>query len=249
MLTFISCKPEGKENGVVQKDIPQINEINKEKIKTKGKTNLEILPMKKEMIEYEIANSYFVSDTVTRDFNNLIGITEKWSNIYPIMFPATYEGELSGVFDLDDSTKLIPFFIDGDMEIEIFTKWKIINDSTLTYTGRLKPNLDSKYSFSTVLQKVNIEGMEYFIGDTGGGEGGEMWQSLWTAKYNGQDDFIKIDQYETGYEDEENSKSISYELKGNKLSIILNIDSMVYNSDTIIEIPISKILVKEVELK
>jgi hypothetical protein len=40
------------------------------------------LPMKKEMIEYEIANSYFVSDTVTRDFNNLIGITEKWSNIH-----------------------------------------------------------------------------------------------------------------------------------------------------------------------
>lgn len=249
LIIIVSCKNTINVSETKKHNLPQKTEEKKEPIKVKPKPRLEVSPMKTSMSEAEIANSYFVSDTLTKDFTNLIGITDEWTDVYPVMSPATYEGKLSVVFELDDSLRLIPFFIDGEMEEQIFTKWKITTDSTLSYVGRLKPILPSKYSFAHILEKIDIKGEEHFIGMTGSGEGGEYGENIWTAKYNGSDDFDKIDHYETSYNDGENSKRLTYKLDGNSLSIILNTDSMIFKSDTVMEIPIRSELVKTIELK
>lgn len=247
LITIASCNKKAKESEVISNGTQQKLEKAKEVKKTKDR--IEILPIKANMTEVEIASSHFVSDTLTKDFNMLIGTTDKWTNVLPVMFPATYEGQLSGTFQLEDSIKLISFFTDGDMEEQIFTKWLILPDSTLSYLGRLKPKLNSKYSFATIYEKVEISKEQYFIGSTGGGEGGEIWQSIWTAKYNGNDKFDKIDHYETGYNDGENIRTLKYTIDKNRLSIILKIDSLIYEMDSLMQYPLTEKVVKTVSLE
>lgn len=68
--------------------------------------------MKTGMSEKDIATCFFVADTLNNDFNELIGTTKVWNDRWPMMIPAVNNGYLTGVFDLDDSTWVIPFFTD-----------------------------------------------------------------------------------------------------------------------------------------
>lgn len=246
MIGIISCGQKTEHGKAISAPKSQIEKKGKS---SRSKPTVEIMPMKSKMLKNEIAMSYFVSDTIKKDFSTLIGTTNKWTNEIPVMYPVTHNGQLSGTFQLEDSMELIPFHTDGDMEEQIFTKWKVLPDSTLTYSGRLKPRLNTKYSFATIHEKVDINNEQYFIGSTGGGEGGEMWQSIWSAKYNGYDDFNKIDHYETSYNDGENIKKLYYKVDANRLSIILKTDSVIYKADSLIRYTLSEKVMKTIVLK
>lgn len=198
-----------------------------------------ILPLKSGMTEAEIAGSHFVASS---DLNKLVGIIEEPVIGLPNAFPATTGfGKLKGVFQINDSIKLIPFYLSDDFGIQAFTKWRMsTSDSILTYVSNLKPGLYEKYSFAQIKEKVKVKDKEFFIGETMGGDEGEINLYLWTAKYEQNDDFRKVDQFETSYVEYENPKSLTYKLTGSQLSIFLNTDSIVSKPNS----PIEKITIK-----
>ncbi|MDG1432522.1 MAG: hypothetical protein P8Q41_00850 [Saprospiraceae bacterium] len=252
IIILTSCnQPKQVENSSkkeIQEFEKEIVEEPKEEIK-KPISKIEIQPLKSAYTESEMVKSFYVSDTIIKDFSKLIGTTDKWNYQFPTMFPARYDEKLRGVFKLNDSIRIIPFFNDGDAESEIFTKWKLNSDSTLSYKGRFKPTLFVKYSFAKILEAISVNEQKYFIGLTQGGEEGGDWISFWTAKYDDNDTFTKVVHYETGYHAGENMKSINYKIDGNKMEIILQIDSVNYDLDPQIKIPISTEVIKIVELK
>lgn len=252
IIILISCnQPKQVENPgkkETQESEKKIVEEPKAEIK-KTISKIEIQPLKNAYTESEMVKSYFISDTINKDFSILIGTTDKWNYEFPTMFPARYDEKLRGVFKLNDSIRIIPFFDDGDSESEFFTKWKLNLDSTLSYQGRFNQTLFVKYSFAKILEAISVDEQKYFIGMTNGGEEGGDWITIWTAKYDDKDNFTKVDHYETGYQAGENMKSINYEIDGNKMEIILQIDSVNYDLDTLVQIPISKEVIKIIELK
>jgi len=239
----------------------QLNSKNEEIVSTNSTKNvskrfinqklnqLDFNPIKESYSESEIANSYFILDTLKKDYNKLTGTTDKWNSQYQMMASASSDGILRNTFQLDDRTKILPFYISGDMENQIFTKWRINPDSSLTYYGKYKPIINSKHSSNKILENLKVGDDEYFIGEMSGGEGGEIWQSIWTAKLIGKNDFIKTDQFGMGYNDSENRKSIKYQLIGETLQIILLTDSIFQHSDSLVRIPIKKEIVKKIKFE
>jgi hypothetical protein len=59
---------------------------------------------------------------------------------------------------------------------------------------------------------------------------------------------LKTEHYETGYNDGENGKSIDFEFEGKVLSIFLKIDLLIYKEDSVISQPVSRELIKSIEL-
>jgi hypothetical protein len=211
-------------------------------------TKPKILPLKSGMTEAEIAGSFFVA---SENLEKLIGTIEEPITDSPIAVPATTAfGNLKGVFRLNDSIKLIPFYFSDDFGIQAFTKWRIsTSDSTLTFVGSLKPGLYEKYSFAQIKEKVKVKNKEFFIGETMGGDEGEVNLYLWTAKCERNDDFRRVVQFEASYVEYENPKSLTYKLTGSQLSIFLNTDSIVSRpNNTIEKIKIKSEIVKTVNL-
>lgn len=216
---------------------------------SKSIPEIQIQKIKQSMTEFEIANTIFVSDTIENNFSRLIGKVDKWTERYHVMFPDTLNNKVIGIYRMSATLWIIPFYLDGDMETQLFTMWKANRDSTLSYIGKINPSFNAKYSHLRILQHVTINKNEtLFIGKTYGGEGGEIWESLWTANYNGKGYMSKTDHFETGYNDGENSNSIDYIIEGKSISIFLKVDSLIYKEDTTIVIPKSRKLVKEMEL-
>lgn len=207
-----------------------------------------MFPLKSGMTEAEIASSYFVASS---DLKKLVGIIEEPVTGLHFASPATTDfGKLKGVFQLNDSIKLIPFYLSDDFGIQSFTKWRMsTSDSTLTYVSNLKPELYEKYSFAQIKEKVKVNDKEFFIGETMGGDEGEINLYLWIAKYEQNDDFRKFAQIKTSYLEHENPKSLTYKLTGNQLSFFVNTDSIVSKPNSSKEtITIKSEIVKTVNL-
>lgn len=248
ILFLVSCKENLPETGIAGSQILQKTENTVIAPKADTRSISEILPMKPGMSETEIATCFFVADTLNHDFNELIGTAKVWNDRWPMMMPAVNNGYLTGVFDLDDSTWVIPFFTDRKKEVQIFTKWRVVTNKGLTYAGRFKPCLSSKYAFHRLLEKVNVRGQEYLIGKTEGGQEGNSWQILWTAKYDGTDDFNKTDRFGVDNAAGTNKRSLYYKLEGSALSIIMDVDSVASPPDGMLDIPTGSMLVKKVDL-
>ncbi len=223
-------------------------DFSKSDIEISESINPVMFPLKSGITESEIAGSFFVASS---DLKKLVGIIEEPLIGLPFAFPATTDfGKLKGVFQLNDSIKLIPFYLSDDCGIQSFTKWLMsTSDSTLTYVSNLKPELYEKYSFAQIKEKVKVNDKEFFIGETMGGDEGEINLYLWTAKYEQNDDFRKVDQFETSYLEHENPKFLAYKLTGSQLSIFVNTDSIVSKPNSLIEtITIKSEIVKTVNL-
>ncbi|MCB0652202.1 MAG: hypothetical protein KDC85_13075 [Saprospiraceae bacterium] len=248
ILFLVSCKENLPKKGIAGHQILQKTENTENALKVDTRSISEILPMKTGMSEKDIATCFFVADTLNNDFNELIGTTKVWNDRWPMMIPAVNNGYLTGVFDLDDSTWVIPFFTDRKKEVQIFTKWRIVANKGLTYAGRFKPSLSSKYAFHRLLEKVDVRGQEYLIGKTEGGREGNSWQIIWTAKYNGTDDFHKTDLYGVDNAAGKSKRSLYYKLEGSDLSIIMEVDSVASPPEGMLDIPTGSMLVKKVDL-
>jgi hypothetical protein len=216
-----------------------------------------IKPLKSEILKKEIATLYFVSDTIKNDFSRLIGSLPQQGGPQtdlPVMRCVAYEHngkvEFEGLFELNDSVRIIPFFAGYDLEEMIFTKWAEVSDTTFRYLGRLEPRFPSKYSLYEIKERVVLNGDEFFIGEISSGEGGKMRSYIWTAKYN--DPIISnfVLQHETSYFDgEENRKYLTYAVDGRDLNIIEVTDSLVYRGDSAVVFPLDQTVVKRVSLK
>ena len=249
-LIIYSCNQSNRDKVVkTSKNNASFNIETVDNEKTNSTPEIQIHQVNQSLTEFEIANSIFVLDTMGNDFSKLIGKVDKWTNRYLVMFPDTSNNKVMGVYSLNDTLKIIPFYLDGDMESQIFTMWRVNHDSTLSYIRKISSILNSKYAHLDILKHFSFKKNEtLFIGNTFGSEGGEMWESLWIAKYNGKEDMSKIDIYETGYNDGENSKSIDYVVKGKVIQIFLKVDSLIYKEDTTIVISKSREFVKSFKL-
>ncbi|KAA3641392.1 MAG: hypothetical protein DWQ02_00610 [Bacteroidetes bacterium] len=192
----------------------------------------------------QLASCLFVADTLVKNYDQIIGASKTWKDQWAMMFPAKADGLLRGAFVLNDSTHIIPFFIDRYQHRQIFTKWKVGPNYRYSYQGRLKPVFNSQYCFQTILQKIPIDNRTYFVGMTEGKKGQNYWQIIWTAKYNGLDDFHKTDRFGIDYSKGQNRRTLDYKIKGNELSIFLKVDSLADQQ----VIPLNETLVRTVDL-
>ncbi len=251
LLTVWSCETKNNDRQInydTENKKPEIIQLPIKTTKIETEPKIIIKPFINALLESEIVNTYFVSDTIDNDFKFLIGIADKWTQRYQMMTHQADDNKLYGAYTLNDTLKIIPFFL-GDYESQLFTKWKINPDSTLTYIGKINPILNSKYSFNRILEYRIFDQKEYFIGETWGGEGGGVWNIFWTAQYNGFDIINMQEHYTTGYDDDENNTSIEYEIKNNLISIYEKTDSVVQNNDNKIVIPLNRELVKVISIK
>ncbi len=203
-----------------------------------------IIPLPATISRGEMTFYLFVADTVKKDYNHIIGTSKTWKDQWAMMFPAKADGLLRGAFALDDSTHIIPFFIDRYQHRQIFTKWRVDPDYRYSYLGRLKPIFNTQYTFLAILHQVTIEGRTYFIGKTEGENAGNYWQIIWTAKFNSEDDLHKTDRFGIDYTKGQNRRTLDYKLIGNELSIIMKVDSLAGQQ----VIPLSETVVKTVDL-
>ncbi len=196
----------------------------------------------------KISKSIFILDSIKLDLDVLIDTVSKYNPNLPVIHPSELSKNLNTVFQLNDSILLIPFFIDIDFELTRFTKWKLMNESTLEYQGILKPDFMTKYAYTTIFEQVSINQNTILIGETSGGEGGENWQNLWISQLDIKDSLIEVGQYETGYEGEEYMKTLEYQVKDKEVLIYEKTDSTNYTADSLLIISINKKLVKTIEL-
>lgn len=239
-LLLISCK----QNLYEKKELDPSQVIAETNLDSALKSSSGIIPLPATISRSELASHLFVSDTIFENYDQIIGISKTWNDQWAMMFPAKTDGLLRGAFVLDDSTHIIPFFIDRYQHRQIFTKWKVGPNYRYSYQGRLKPVFNSQYCFQTILHKIPIDDRTYFIGKTEGKNRDNFWQIIWTAKFNGEDDFHKTDRFGIDYSRGQNRRTLDYKLRGNELSIVLKVDSLVNQQ----AIPLSETVVKKVDL-
>jgi len=168
---------------------------------------------------------YFVGDTVTGDFKRLTGFVTKSRESLPLMKAVTNDQSVQGLsFVLNDSTIIIPFFIDREQEKLLFTRWRKNGKDLWTYLGPIEPVMESKYAYHWITGQHRTEESFYLIGESRFGEGGDIGHGVWLSLYDSQNHSLKIvDRFQAKYvEGEEVPVMIEWKIEEPVLKVFLH---------------------------
>lgn len=260
MLGMLSCENNSKINTSNSEtdeigNIDQIKEIEVEKNTKIEDEKREILPFKEVMSKKEIVKYLFIVDTlwysrteenVDLVYNEIIGLmTERNSNFHYIK--NSFDKDLEKIFHYNDSMVLIPFHSHLGGESTFFTKWIVVNEDSLKYDGYIKKSFGTKYASVYILEKTIKNNIEYFIGKTKGGEGGDTFETIWLAKYNGIDNLKILYKYSVDYNGGDSiSPSINYKVLDEELTILHRKNLVIYEKKSTVEEFLEENIVKTI---
>jgi hypothetical protein len=207
----------------------------------------------------DMIKSFFILDTVYYQysegdgeqisFNRIIGTSQKMDLRSKTMFPSIRDGQLDGIYDLNDSMKLIPFHLDEDMESTIYTKWQPISEDSIKYVGYLNHLFITKYSRVSIINCIPTDDDYILIGENSGGEGGDLWTSIWLMRFDGDQSLHRIVEHETGASEGDILMPGYYtEIKDEEIIIFERMDSIIERNDTLIRVPSSQVEINRIKI-
>lgn len=238
LLMIIGCKessPTKKEvsNADLQKTdtiIPSKKIIQKKIAPEKQEP---ILPFTAPKNLEELLNTIYVVDTLIQkkilngvgdddneyelSFNEIIGVVNSQNNDYPILFAMKPIYNINTVYQQKDSSFLIPFYTDRDREICLLTKWKK-EAGNINFVAVMKNLIRCKYAILKVSDEVEVNGVNYLIGEEFQSDEAGQFHSVWVAKLLDEISMKRLAEHHLGIVDSDTiRKPLNLVLKNQKI--------------------------------